>query len=114
MINEVTSSWIFLSVAIIFGVMGTIAMKLSHGLTYVRPVLVVLFSYAVSFIALTFAIKHIELIVVYTVWSGAGTFLVATIGILHFHESVSLKKLFFLLLIIFGVIGMHLGDLTRI
>lgn len=105
----IADSWILLSIAIIFGVLGTIFMKLSHGLRYPKPAFYTAIFYTISFIALTFAMKYIELSVVYAVWSGVGTILVATIGILYFKESVSLKKIFFLLLIVIGVIGIHLN-----
>jgi len=103
-------SWISLAVAIIFGVIGTISMKLSHGLTYLKYSLLSGFFYIISFIGLTFAIKYIELSVVYAIWSGVGTLMMAAIGIFYFNESVSMRKLFFLCLIIAGVVGMHLSD----
>lgn len=103
-------SWLSLLTAIIFGVMGTISMKLSHGLKRIKPVIYLAIFYTISFIALTFAMKHIELSVVYAVWSGVGTVLVAGIGIFYFNESVSLQKIIFLSLIVIGVIGIHLTD----
>lgn len=109
-ISPYVESWIALAVAILFGVMGTIAMKLSHGFKHLKPSLYLAFFYAISFIALTLAIKHIELSVVYAVWSGVGTLLVAAIGIIHFNESLSLKKIVYLLLIAIGVIGIHISD----
>lgn len=106
----ITNGWLPLAAAIIFGVAGTISLKVSHGLKYKKPAFFLAVFYSISFIALTFAMKHIELSVVYAVWSGVGTLLVASIGIIYFNESASFRKLFFLLLIIVGVIGMHLSD----
>lgn len=103
-------SWISLTMAILFGVLGTTAMKLSHGLQIHKYSAMLIISYAISFIALTFAVKHIPLSVVYAVWSGIGTILVAAIGIVYFHESLSFKKIIYLVLILLGVIGMHLSD----
>jgi small multidrug resistance pump len=45
--------------------------------------------------------------VVYAVWSGLGTVLAATAGMVYFKERVSLRKIFFLLIIVLGVIGLH-------
>lgn len=106
----ILQSWFALSIAIVFGVCGTISMKLSHGLSQFKPVVCLVLFYGISFVALTFAIKHIDLSVVYAVWSGIGTFLVAIIGILFFNESVSFKKFVYLSLIIIGVIGIHFSD----
>jgi small multidrug resistance pump len=100
-------SWIALTVAILFGVLGTISMKLAHGFTHLRHVFLVVIFYCISFVALTFAIKHLDLGVVYAVWSGVGTLLVAAIGVMFFNESISIKKILFLLLIVVGVVGIH-------
>jgi small multidrug resistance pump len=104
------NSWLFLSIAIVFGVLGTIFMKLSHGLKKFKPIVFLLIFYAVSFTAMTLAMQYIDLSIIYAIWSGIGTILVALIGILFFNESASLQKIFFLLLIIMGVVGIHLSD----
>ena len=109
-LSLVADSWISLAIAIVFGVLGTISLKLSQGLQKLRPTLFLVFFYAVSFVGLTFAMKYIELSVVYAVWSGVGTVLVSLVGIFYFNESVSFRKIIFLLLIVFGVIGIHLSD----
>lgn len=108
--HMILHSWLSLAVAIVFGVLGTISLKLSHGLHRSRAAMFLVVFYTISFIALTFAMKHLDLSVVYAVWSGVGTILVATIGILYFEESVSVKKIVFLLLIVLGVLGIHLSD----
>lgn len=109
-LSLIADSWISLSIAIVFGVLGTISMKLSHGLQKLKPALFTALFYTISFIALTFAMKYLDLSVVYAVWSGVGTLLVASIGILYFNESISIKKVIFLLLIVIGVIGIHLNN----
>lgn len=103
-------SWILLFIAIITGALGTIFMKLSHGLQRFKPSVYLAFFYTISFIALTFAIKYIDLSTVYAVWSGLGTVFVSAIGIFYFKESVSIKKIIYLALIVIGVIGMHLSE----
>ncbi len=103
-------SWVLLIIAIIFGVLGTVAMKLSYGLQKLRPSLYMALFYAISFIALTFAMDHIHLSVVYAMWSGIGTVLVAAIGIIYFHESLSLRKIIYLTLVVIGIIGIHFSD----
>jgi len=108
--NLLETSWISLGVAIAFGVLGTLSMKLSHGLQRLRPTLSLIFFYIISFAALTIAMQYIELSVVYAVWSGVGTILMAIIGIFYFNESFSLRKTFYLLLIVIGIIGIHLSD----
>ena len=102
--------WLPLAIAILFGVIGTISMKLSHGLLHRKPTFVLAISYGISFVALTFAMKHLDLSVVYAVWSGIGTVLVSAVGIWHFHERLSARKVIYLTLIIIGVIGIHISN----
>lgn len=101
-------AWITLMSAIAFEVAGTISMKLSDGFTRPLPSILIFVFYCASFIALTFAIKKIEVSVVYAVWAGVGTAIVAAIGIGYFGESLSAGKLFSLVLIIAGIVGLNL------
>jgi small multidrug resistance pump len=106
----VTESWFSLMAAIIFGVLGTISMKLSHCFHRLKPTLAMGFFYAISFVAMTFALNTIEISVIYGLWSGVGTILVMLLSVVLFKEKLSLKKIFFLLLIIIGIIGIQLTD----
>jgi small multidrug resistance pump len=108
--SHIIDSWISLTLAIIFGVLGTISLKLSHGLQRLKPSLCLILFYSLSFSAMTFAMKYIDLSIVYAVWSGIGTALVYTISFIFFKEAISFRKFFFLSLIILGVIGIHLSD----
>jgi small multidrug resistance pump len=105
-----TESWIYLLIAIFFGVLGTVSMKLSHGLSKWKPSVSLVVFYFISFVSLTLAIKGIDMSIVYAIWSGVGTVLVAIIGVLIFRESVSLRKLISLFLVVMGVIGIHLNN----
>lgn len=105
--------WASLAIAIIFGVLGTISMKISHGLEHVKPAISLAIFYTISFVAMTFAMQYIQLSVVYAVWSGVGTVLVSIVGICYFKEELSLRKVLFLLLIVAGVIGIHFGDVIH-
>jgi small multidrug resistance pump len=101
--------WFYLAGAIAFEVAGTTSMKLSEGFTKLLPSVLIFVFYAASFVALTFALKKIEVSVAYAVWAGVGTSLIAAIGILHFHEAVTVLKLVSILLIVVGVVGLNLS-----
>jgi small multidrug resistance pump len=101
--------WLFLAGAIALEVAGTTAMKLSEGFTRLVPSVLLFVFYAASFVALTFALKKIEVSVAYAVWSGIGTALIAAIGILYFREEATALKFISILLIIIGVVGLNLG-----
>ncbi|MBT5498039.1 MAG: hypothetical protein HOK54_20055 [Alphaproteobacteria bacterium] len=66
--------------------------------------------YAASFVALTFAIKKIEISVAYAVWSGVGTALIALIGILYFKEAATMLKFASIFLIVAGVVGLKFSS----
>ena len=100
--------WMLLIVAILLEVAGTTNMKLSEGFSKLMPSVLVLFFYALSIIALTFAVNRLDVSVAYAVWSGMGTALVALIGLWVFQESFTLIKVVALGLIVVGVVMMHL------
>mgnify|MGYP000126633883 CR=1 FL=1 len=103
------SPWLYLATAILFEVAGTFSMRISEGFTKLVPSTLVFVFYTVSFIAMAFAIKRIDLGVSYAIWSATGTALIATIGIIYFNEPLTGLKILSLLLIILGVIGLNLG-----
>jgi small multidrug resistance pump len=104
---SLTESWCSLMAAIVFGVLGTISMKLSNAFQEVRPTVVMAVFYSASFVAMTFALKTIDISIVYAIWSGVGTVLAMVMSVFLFEESISLRKAFFLLLIVIGIVGLQ-------
>lgn len=102
--------WLFLSLAIVLEVAGTISMKFSDGFAKLVPSILIFVFYAASFAALTLALKGIEISVAYAVWSGVGTVLIATIGILYFKDAATMLKFVSIFLIIVGVVGLKIGS----
>ena len=105
--------WILLVLAIVLEVAGTTNMKLSEGFSKLVPSVLVLFFYALSIIALTFAVNRLDVSVAYAVWSGMGTALVAVIGLWYFQESLTLIKVLALGLIIVGVVMLPITSEPR-
>jgi len=101
--------WLYLATAIVLEVIGTTSMKLSAGFTKTIPSILMFVFYLASLAVLTLALKKIDVSVAYAVWAGLGTALIATIGIVYFHESATLLKIISILLIIAGVVGLHLS-----
>lgn len=95
--------------AIVLEVVATSCMKLSEGFSKVLPSVLMFVCYGLCFTILAFALKKIELGVVYAVWSGLGTISIAAIGIICFHESASPLKIGAILLIIIGVVILKLN-----
>jgi small multidrug resistance pump len=103
-------TWLLLLGAIILEVAGTTSMKLSDGLTKPIPSVLIFVFYAMSFILLTFTLKHINVSIAYAVWAGMGTALIAVIGIVYFAEPMTGFKLVCFVLIILGVVGLNLAS----
>jgi small multidrug resistance pump len=105
--------WFYLAMAIVLEVMGTTCMKLSEGFTRLIPSVLVFVLYMVSFSFMILALKKMELGVVYAIWAGLGTAMIALIGIVWFQESVSLLKIVSIVFIVLGVVGLHLSQMAQ-
>ncbi len=101
--------WFLLTLAIVLEVAGTTAMKLSEGFTNLIPSVLLFVFYAASFVALTFAIRRIDISVAYAVWSGLGMAIVAVIGFAFFKETVTITKIACICLIMAGVVGLNMS-----
>jgi len=102
--------WLFLLVGIIFEVLGTISMKYAEGFTKLFPSILVFIFYGTSLAALVFVLEKMEVSIAYAIWASAGTALIAIIGMLFFHEQVSVVKITAISLIILGILGLELFD----
>ena len=103
------NAWLLLAAAILLEVAGTSAMKLSEEFSKFWPSTLIFVFYSLSFTALTFALKRIDLGVAYAIWAGIGTALIALIGVALFEESFGVLKLVSIGLIVIGVAGLNLA-----
>lgn len=106
-------TWLYLILAILLEVCGTTCMKLSEGFTKTIPSILLFVFYSLSFGMLTMALKKLDVSLAYAVWSGMGTALIATIGVLWFKEPLTALKLISLGLIVLGVVGLNLSGGTH-
>lgn len=99
-------AWLLLAAAIILEVAGTTSMKLSQGFARAAPSVLIFVFYALSFTALTLALKRLDLSIVYAIWAGVGTVLITLIGFWYFDEQATLFKAACIALIVIGVVGL--------
>ena len=97
-------SYIFLSLAIILEVFGTMMLPVSQNFTKIAPTVALVIAYVCSFYFLTFALQAIPIAIVYASWAGLGVFLVAILSKFLFEQSLSWQAILGLILIIVGVI----------
>ncbi|KJK58682.1 DMT family transporter [Saccharothrix sp. ST-888] len=100
--------YLLLALAITSEVCATSCLKLTEGFTKLWPSIGVGIGYALSFLLLGRALKHIPVSIAYAVWSGAGTAAVAAIGIVAFGEQLGRAQWLGIALIIIGVVVLNL------
>ncbi len=99
-------AWTFLLVAGLLEICWAIGLKYSEGFTRFWPSTGTLLAMAASFGFLAQALKTIPVGTGYAVWTGIGAAGTAVLGMVLFAESTSTIKVFSLLCIILGIIGL--------
>lgn len=100
---------IYLSIAILSEVAGTLALKHTDGFTRLLPSSAVVIGYGLSFWMLALVLKQLPIGLTYAVWAAVGTALIAAIGMFAYGEPATTLKLLSLGLIIAGVVGLNLA-----
>src|SRR5680860_1380 len=99
-------AWLLLVAAIVLEVAGTTSMKLSQGFERTLPSIMIFVFYSLSFVAMTLALRRLDLSIAYAIWAGVGTLLITLIGLIYFTEQATLFKAACLALIVLGVVGL--------
>ncbi len=101
-------AWVYLAVAGLFECAWAIGIKYTDGFTKPLPTVLTLTAMAISLWLLSVAMKTIPIGTAYAVWTGIGAVGVAILGMLLFDESKDILRIFCLLLIISGIVGLKL------
>lgn len=104
------SPWTKLAAAIAIEVCATLALRQSDGFTKLGWTAAMLAGYIVAFYILSTITDQLPIGTIYAVWSGAGTAVVAAIGIWAFDEELSALRVGGLVLIVVGVVALNLGS----
>lgn len=99
-------SWIVLIIAGLFEIVWAIGLKYTNGFTRLLPSLLTIGAMAVSMYLLAQAAKTLPIGTAYAVWTGIGAVGAVILGILLLGEPRSLPRIFFLLLILVGIVGL--------
>jgi quaternary ammonium compound-resistance protein SugE len=106
-------SWIYLVIAGLCEIVWALSMKYTDGFTKLAPSLFTVCFMTVSLYLLTLSIRDIPISIAYTVWTGIGAIGAVIGGLFILRENISLLQLFFITLIIIGVIGVKLVHLNK-
>lgn len=102
------NAWVYLAIAITFGIAGTSLLKASNGFSRIGPGMASMVCYWVCFGFLAVAMKSIPVSVTYAIWSGAGIVAITIIGWVVFKQSLNAPQIGFIVLILVGAIGLNL------
>ncbi len=102
-------AWIALFVAGGFEIVWATWLKYTDGFTRLGPSVVTVAAMSVSMVCLAFAARAIPIGTAYAIWTGIGAVGTAIMGMILFNEPRDVARLFFIFLIIAGIVGLKLA-----
>lgn len=102
-------NWTILFIAGLFEIGWAVGLKYTHGFTRLLPSIGTVAAMVISMGLLGMAMKSLPVGTSYAVWVGIGTVGTAALGIILFHEQVSLLRLASLAFIVIGIVGLKLS-----
>jgi quaternary ammonium compound-resistance protein SugE len=100
--------WIILFVAGLFEVAWAIGLKYTEGFSKFWPSVFTVACMIISMAGLAYAVKQLPVGTAYALWTGIGAVGTAILGIILFNESKELVRIFFIFLIIVGIVGLKM------
>lgn len=101
-------SWFYIFIASIFEICWAIGLKYSQGFTHLYFSIFTVITMILSYVFLSLGVKELPIGTAYAVWTGLGAVGTIIYGILFLNESKDMLRLFFMFLIIVGIIGVRL------
>ncbi|MDC9592990.1 multidrug/spermidine efflux SMR transporter subunit MdtJ [Xenorhabdus sp. IM139775] len=101
--------WMFLALAIMAEVVGTLSMKQASVSGDLTGMIVMYTMITTSYVLLAIAVKKVALGVAYALWEGIGILFITTFSVMWFNESLSLMKIGGLALLIAGIALIKIG-----
>ena len=101
-------AWFDLFIAGIFEVLWSTCLKYSHGFTNVMFTVLTFIGMGFSFWFLAHAVKSLPMGTAYAIWTGIGALGAVIVGVILFKDPVTLVRLFFVAMLLTGIIGLKL------
>ena len=101
-------AWIYILIASVFEISWAVGLKYSQGFTKLEPSIFTVITMILSYVFLAMGSKTLPIGTAYAVWTGIGAVGTAIYGIMFFDESKDLLRIFFIFLIVVGIIGLRL------
>lgn len=100
--------WIYLFIAILFEVAGTLSIKQVTITSNYYWIISIVICYVISFSFVGMSVQKIDLGTAYAIWAGMGTSIIVILGWLFFKEEINFIKISGIGLIIVGSIILKL------
>ena len=100
--------WIYLLIAGILEITWAVAMKISDGFALLIPSIVTGVGYVASALFLAIALKQLPLGTAYAMWTGMGIVGTTLLGVLLFHEKLTVPRVICVVLIVIGIAGLKI------
>jgi quaternary ammonium compound-resistance protein SugE len=101
-------AWIYLFIAGLFEIGWAIGLKYTDGFNKLWPSVLTIATMILSFYFLSSAVKTIPIGTAYAIWTGIGAVGTAILGIILFNESKEFIRIFFIFLIVIGIVGLKI------
>jgi len=101
-------AWALLFLAGLLEVASAVGLKYTDGFTRPWPTVATLAAMIGSMVLLALAVRTLPLGTAYAVWTGIGTAGAVLLGIVLFQEPATLARLFFVGMIVAGIVGLKL------
>ena len=98
--------WAFLVIAGGLEVFCSTCMKYSNGFTEIKYTILTIVGMIFSFLFLSQATRTLPLGTAYAVWTGIGALGAVIVGIVLFKEPVTAARIFFVSLLLVGIVGL--------
>ncbi len=98
--------WVYLVIAGGLEVVWSTCMKFSEGFTDLKYTILTVVGMIFSFLFLSQATKSLPLGTAYAVWTGIGALGAVIVGIVMFKEPVTAARIFFMALLLIGIVGL--------
>ncbi|QIG54728.1 multidrug efflux SMR transporter [Altererythrobacter sp. BO-6] len=102
-----SAGWIYLSIAILFEVAATSALKASDGMSRLTPTILALVGYGIAFFCLARAMREVPLGVAYAVWSGVGIVALVVIDYLFYSKGFDIRETIGIAMVLAGVLVIY-------
>ncbi|MGP4060835.1 DMT family transporter [Halobacillus litoralis] len=105
-------AWIYLFFGALFEIGWAVGLKLSEGFTHPFYSTLTIICIFISFVFFTKALRGIEVGTGYAIFTGIGAVGTAIIGMTFLGDGGGAGKVFFIVLLIIGILGLKMSETT--